>query len=42
LLSLARRLTKADIKKMKSKTNWAKLALEDKKEKSFQTKTKSR
>lgn len=32
----------ADIKKMKSKTNWAKLVSEDKKEKSIQTKTKSR
>lgn len=37
-----KRMTKADIKKMESKTNWAKLIAEDKKEKSIQTNTKSR
>jgi hypothetical protein len=37
-----KRMTKADIKKMNSKTNWAKLLSEDKKEKSIHTKTISR
>lgn len=37
-----KRMTKADIKKLKSKTNWARLASEEKKEKSLRSKAKSR
>lgn len=37
-----KRMTKAEVKKLKSKTNWAKLVSEDKKEKSNQAKNKPR